>query len=63
MMSSDAQDLVLCSSTWKELMEMYVHVKPIPGIQKVHSLTVLDVDLVECKHYSISYKRFFMFFK
>ncbi len=50
-------------ATQEELMEMYVHVKAVPGIQKVHLLAVLDVDLIECKHYSKRNKRFFMSFK
>ena len=50
-------------ATQEELMEMYVHVKAVPDTKKVHSLTVLDVDLIECKHYSNRDKSFFMSFK
>ena len=47
----------------EELEEMFNNVKAVPGIQKVHSVTVLDVNLIQCKHYSQSDRSFCMSFK
>jgi hypothetical protein len=33
---------------------LFDKVKPVPDIQQVHSMTVLDVDKIECKIHSFS---------
>jgi hypothetical protein len=47
----------------EELEEMYARVKAVPGIQKVHSVTVLDVNHIECKQYSLSQESFHVSFE
>ncbi|CAF1187211.1 unnamed protein product, partial [Didymodactylos carnosus] len=38
------------------LKQLFEQVKPVPNIQKVHSVIVWDVDKIECKLYSNSSK-------
>jgi len=39
----------------REILDpLFSNVKPVPDIQKVHSMTVLDVNRIECKVYSNS---------
>jgi len=39
------------------LRVLFDEVKPVPNIQKVHSMTVIDIDKIECKVYSNSTKK------
>ena len=36
----------------KTLGPLFSNVKPVPDIQKVHSMTVIDINKIECKFYS-----------
>ncbi len=40
-----------------DLQVLFDQVKPVPNIQKVHSMTVIDIDKIECKVYSNSAKK------
>ena len=33
---------------------LFSNVRPVPGIQKVHSMTVIDINKIECKFYANS---------
>ena len=36
------------------LGQLFSNVRPVPDIQKVHSMTVIDINKVECKFYANS---------
>ena len=36
------------------LEQLFSNVRPVPDIQKVHSMTVIDINKVECKFYANS---------
>ena len=36
------------------LGQLFSNVRPVPDIQKVHSMTVIDINKVECKFYAYS---------
>ncbi len=40
-----------------DLELIFDKVKAVPNIQKVHSMTVVDIDKIECKVYSHSAKK------
>ena len=42
---------------YTDLQLLFNSVKPVPDIQKVHSMTVLDVNKIECKIYSVSLEK------
>ena len=41
----------------RDLQLLFDSVKPVPDIQKMHSMTVLDMNKIECKIYSSSTQR------
>ena len=36
------------------LGQLFSNVRPVPDIQKVHSMTVIDINKIECKFYANS---------
>ncbi|CAF2062197.1 unnamed protein product, partial [Rotaria magnacalcarata] len=44
------------------LTSLFQDVKTVPSIQKVHSMTVVDVDEISCKIYSNSVKKIVVHF-
>ena len=41
----------------KTLRSLFFNIKSIPDIQKVHSITVIDINKVECKFYANSHEK------
>ena len=41
----------------KKLSSLFLETQPIPEIQKLHSMTAIDVDKVECRVYSYSLQK------
>lgn len=44
-------------ATREYLTSLFQNVKAVPSIQKVHSMTLVDVDEISCKVYSNSVKK------
>ena len=49
-------------NSYKTLSSLFNDVKPVPNIQKIHSMSVLDVNEIECKIYSNSTKATVVYF-
>ena len=46
----------------EELEDMFKDARHVPGIQKIHSKNVMDVDVIECRQHSKSGKKMVVHF-